>query len=180
MPAWLVPTARAATWGPLTLVAGLLLFAAALGTAAHSWSPDLVSLAAAAVAGALVAGLHDHAAALLSAMPTPLAVRRARTLAVLAPVAAASWLAYLTAGHRVAPAQGWTVGPVVALTLTGLAVAWWAPDRFATAAGVAAPLAWFALARVAGDGPGILLAWAQHPWTVAVVALAGLILGRDR
>ena len=153
--AWLVPTARAMPWQPLAAVS------------ARPWSESAPSRRTPTagrsacwvwprpvLAAAVVAGLHDPAAALLSAVPTSAARRRARRLVLLLPVALLIWLAYVAVGHHWYPGLGWPLGQVTALTTTGLALAaWWpgGPDRRAVGAGVAAVLLWYA---VAPAGPG--------------------------
>jgi hypothetical protein len=83
----------------------------------------------------------------------------------------------------VEPATGWSIGPLVALIATGIAVAVWSPPRIGVAAGVAAPLAWVAAQRALGEpeiAADIWLGWQQHPYLVTVVALAALVIGRNR
>ena len=133
MAAWVWPTARSIDWAPLAVVSACL---AGVTVWLDRWPADLLGIAAAAVAAAQVAGLRDPAAALLSALPTSPAVRRARRLAMVVPVALAVWLA--TAG-----------GPVLgllALTAVGVAVS----VRAGVPLGVAAPLAWVILAWAGG------------------------------
>jgi hypothetical protein len=135
------------------------------------------------VAAALVAGLRDPAAALLAAVPTSAARRRARRQALLVPVGLALWVAFLMAARQWEPGLGWPLGAVTALTVTGFAVAAWAPDRIALAAGVAAPLVWYAGAHAGGSDRGlaeVLLAWQHHPWLVTTASLTALLLRRNR
>jgi hypothetical protein len=133
MTAWLRPTARSIDWAPLAVVV------ACLGTVTlwlDRWPAELVGVTAGAVASAQVAALRDPAARLLSASPTSAAVRRARRLALVVPVALGAWLATVD-------------GPVLgllALTTVGVAVSVWA----GLPVGVALPLAWAVLAWAAG------------------------------
>lgn len=178
-PGWLLPTARATAWSPLLVVGALLVGVSALSVWADRWPAGLLGIAASAVAAAVVAGLRDPAAALLAAVPTPAPVRRARRLALLVPVALATWLAYLAPGQHVVPDPGWPVAPALALLATGLATAVWA----GTAAGVAVPLAWAVAAKggaLGQDVSEVVLAWQHHPWIVTAAAVAALLIGRDR
>ncbi|WP_243056644.1 hypothetical protein [Nocardioides sp. SR21] len=161
MTVWLVPTARAISWWPLVAVAALLAGASALAERTDFPVVGLLGIAAAALAAAVVAGLHDAAAALLSAVPTSLAVRRARRLLLLLPVElAASWASGLNV----------PLGGLVALTAAGVAVAFWAGPL----AGAAVPLAWVVVARAGG------FAWDQHLALVTIAAAAALWTGRNR
>ena len=183
-PAWLKPTARAVPWQPLAGVAGCLTAVCALALSTGRWPWGVLDIAAAGLAAAVAAGLHDPAANLLSAVPTSPARRRIRREALLVPAGVALWLAYLCVAHLVAPKVGWPVGPAVALIATGLAVVAWAPERFAVEAGVAAPLMWVALARagVVLDEPYShwVFAFQHHPWIVTIAAAAALLMGRNR
>ena len=181
---WLVPTARATTWQPLAAVASGLAVTSAVAVVVGTWPVELLLVASAAVAAAVVAGLHDVAAALLSAMPTSAAVRRARRLALLLPAGLIIWLIYMVVGRQIEPGLGWYLGPVTALTGAGLAVAAWTPTENPVAAGVAVPLAWVAASQLlmgldtaAAD---VLLVWQQHPWLVTVAAGTALLLRRER
>jgi hypothetical protein len=179
--AWVVPTARAVPWSPLVGVAGCLAVVGVVAAYAETWPASLLGLAAAGVAAALVAGLSDPAAALLSAAPTSATRRRLQRQMLLVPVGLAVWLAYVAAGRTRVPELGWALGPVTALVLTGFAVAAWAP-RFGVRAGVAAPLLWYAVTfAVPSDRApySLLIAWQQHPWAVAAVATVALIAGKD-
>jgi hypothetical protein len=133
MAAWLWPTVRSISWVPLAGVSACL---AAFTVLADHWPDELVGIAAAAVAAALVAGLHDPAAALLAALPTSAAVRRARRLALLVPPGVAVW---------VATVHGSVLG-LLALTAAGVLVS----VRSGVPLGVAVPLAWAAFAWAAG------------------------------
>jgi hypothetical protein len=183
-PAWLLPTARATSWEPLAAVATLLVVLTATSAYADRWPLGLVGVVAAGLAAAVVAGLRDPAAALLSAVPTSPGVRRARRLVLLLPAGLATWLAWIGWGHRWAPEVGWPVGSLAALTATGLAVAVWAPPRVGVAAGVAVPLAWVAATTAGGalgeDHAQVLFGWQCHPELVTVAAAAAVLLGRNR
>ncbi|GAA4409661.1 hypothetical protein GCM10023168_28590 [Fodinibacter luteus] len=183
-PAWLAPTARAVPWQPLAGVAACLTVVCAFALTQGHWPWGVLDVAAAGLAAAVVAGLRDPAANLLSAVPTSAARRRARRQVLLVPAAVGLWLAYLAVGHVVAPGMGWPVGPAVALTATGLAVVAWAPDRIAVEAGVATPLIWVALARtgvvIDDQYSQVVFAFQHHPWIVTAAAAAALLMGRNR
>jgi hypothetical protein len=133
MTAWMWPTARSICWSPLAVVAACL---GAVTAWLDRWPADLVGVAAAAAAAGQVAGLRDPAAALLSASPTPAAVRRARRIVMLLPVALGVWLATVDG----------PVAELLALTAAGVAVS----SRAGVPLGVAVPLAWAILAWAAG------------------------------
>jgi len=179
-PAWFVPTVRATEWQPLAAVATFLAAVSAVAAYDGHWPVGLLGVAGGALAAAVVAGLRDPAGALLAAVPTSAATRRARRLALLVPAGLGVWLAYLGAGQHLVPGLGWPVGPVVALIAGGVAVAAWAPQGSAqTAAGVGVPLIWTAAGRSAGglgeNAAGVLFAWQHHPWLVTVAAVAALL-----
>jgi hypothetical protein len=181
---WLVPTFRATSWRPLVGVAVALAAAGGLVLAFERATVSLLGIGAAALSAALVAGLRDPAAALLAAMPTSNAHRRARRLVLLVPAGLALWLAYVWVSNLADPAVGWPVGPAIALSATGLGVATWAPERIRVEVGVAAPLLWYAVARTTAEVDGIagdvLAGWHQHPWLVTAAAGAALVIGRNR
>jgi hypothetical protein len=160
------------------VVAVLLVATSALAAYADRWPPQMMGIAAGAVAAATVAGLQDPAADLLSAVPTSAATRRVQRLVLLVPAAVAVWLAYLWPARTGTPAPDWSLPPLLALLATGVAVAALLPQPAAVAAGVAAPLAWAAAGRVGGpldeDLAGVLLAWQHHPWLVITAASAAL------
>jgi hypothetical protein len=183
MPAWVAPTARAIPWAPLVGVAACLAVMTAVAAHTRTWPVGVLGIASAALAAALVAGLRDPAAALLAAVPTSPARRRARRQALLLPAGLGVWLLSVWAARQWEPAVGWPLGQLAALTATGFAVAAWAPDRIALEAGVAAPLLWYAAARAGGldRGPAdLLFAWHHHPWIVTAAALTALLTGRNR
>lgn len=183
-PSWLAPTARAVPWQPLAGVAMCLAVVCTLALARGSWPRGVLDVAAAGLAAAVVAGLRDPAADLLSAVPTSATRRRARRELLLVPAGVGLWLAYLTVGHVVTPGLAWPVGPAVALIVTGLAVVAWAPERVAVEAGVVAPLLWVALARAGvvldEQYSEVVFAFQHHPWIVTAAAAAALLMGRNR
>jgi hypothetical protein len=183
-PAWLAPTARAVPWQPLAGVAVCMLGVVVLATVRGSWPVGMLDVVAAGMAAAVVAGLRDPAADLLSAVPTSAARRRTRRELLLVPVGLGMWLVYLAVGNLVSPDLGWPVGPAVALVATGCAVAAWAPQRLAVEVGVAAPLLWMAVVRatngVDDSSTLVLTAYQDHPWIVTAAALAALLMGRNR
>lgn len=185
--AWLLPTARASEWLPLLAGAGALAALAGLSTATGRSPIGLAGVCAAVLAAATVAGLHDRAGALLAAVPTSAAVRRARRLALLTPVAVAAWLAYLAVSGLTSTALGWPVAEHVALLATGVAVHAWSPERLAVVAGAAAPLVWAGLEaaplgveRLDPELAEVLLAWQHHPWVVTLTALVATSTRRSR
>lgn len=131
MAAWWWPTVRSISWAPLAGVSACL---GVLALWLNTWHEDLVGMAAGTVAAAVVAGLHDPAAALLSAVPTSAAVRRARRLVLIAPVPLAVWIATV---------DGSVLGLLV-LAAAGVAVS----VRAGVPLGAAVPLVW------------VLFAWA--------------------
>lgn len=182
-PAWVVPTARAIPWTPLAGVAACLAATTAVAVHTGTWPLGILGIASAALAAALVAGLRDPAAALLAAVPTSPARRRARRQALLLPAGLAVWLLSVWAARQWEPAVGWPLGPLAALTATGFAVAAWVPDRISLEAGVAAPLLWYAAARAGDVGRNPteqFVAWQHSPWIVTTAALTALLIRRDR
>lgn len=186
MTAWLLPTARATAWPPLAGVATCFAGMGLVAMEAEVWPVGLLGIGAAALAAALVAGLHDPAAALLSAVPTSPGRRRVQRLTLLLPCGLAVWLLFVASGHLSAAAldPGWPLGQVAALTATGLAVAVWAPEGYGVQAGVTAPLLWYAVSWASGSIDGaaahVVSLWQHHPWILSVAALAALVLGRRR
>lgn len=182
-PAWLVPTVRAVPWQPLAGVAACVAVVTVVAAWADTWPVGVLGLLAAALAAGVVAGLRDPAAALLAAVPTSAARRRARRLVLLVPLGLGVWLASVVAARHWEPGLGWPIGTVAALTATGLAVATWAPEPVALQAGVAAPVLWYAVGwggGLHGSAAEVLLAWQHHPWLVTGVATTALLLGRNR
>ena len=172
-------TAHAVSWSPLGTGIVLLVGAGAALSAAGASADPLVGLAAATLAAGALAGLNDPAAALLAAVPTSSARRRAHRLALLVPAALAGWAGLLVVARLDDGWQaGWPVGPLAALLMTGVAVATWAPAGWSVPAAVTVPLAWALVERlVSAELVGrwltewVLSVWIVHPW--AVVACAG-------
>lgn len=185
-PAWVRPTVRATPLAPLAVAAGSFLLIGALVRLADGSSGPFLPLAAAGMAAALVAGLHDPAASLLAAVPASPARRRAHRLAVLLPVGLLLWTWTLVAAHLAAPSggTGWPFGPVTALAATGLAVAVWAPPDARAGWGAGAVMLWFALSRIIGDVDGaagtLIWAWETDSWVVVAAALAAIAAGGRR
>ena len=182
---WLIPTARATTWQPLAAVAGgLTLTSAGRGRRrdmAGGTSPYRVRRGRRG-GGRRTARrgfrpvVRDADLGGDAARPTarPAAARRRSSI----------WLIYTVVGRQLEPGLGWYLGPVTALTGTGLAVAAWTPTENPVAAGVAVPLAWVAASQLlmgldtaAAD---VLLVWQQHPWLVTVAAGTALLVRRER
>jgi hypothetical protein len=184
MSAWIQPTARATEWPALAAVIAGLAGVSTVATYAGRWPVGLAGITAAALAAAIVAGLRDPAANLLSALPTSAAVRRARRLALLVPAGLAAWAAHVGSARLVEPATGWSFAPLIALIATAVAVTVWSPPGIGVAAGVAAPLAWVAAQRALGEPPGIAadlwFGWQEHPYVVTAAAVAALLIGRNR
>ena len=172
MPVWLTPTVRSISWWPLVAVASCLAGISLVTYAADYWPVKPLGIAAAGLAAAVVAGFRDPAASLLAAVPTSLAARRARRLALLLPVQVAIWLTWLVIGQRWTP--GLAFGGLVGLTAAAIAATVWAPERIALATGVALPLGWVISARAGG------FVWDQHSGLVTLAALAALWTGRNR
>ena len=182
---WVQPTTRAILWSPLLGAA-----ATSLGVGALVWLSDgplgaLFGLLAAVIASTVIAGLHDPAADLLAASPTSETRRRARRLMLLGPAAVLAWLVLIGMARLASPesATGWSVGPLIALTATGVSAATWCPARWAVTAGATVPLLWFACARLSsGEGihTDLLAAWETTPWTVTAIALALVLIGARR
>ena len=184
MSAWVVPTARAISWLPLATVGGALVALSAVTAYADRWPVGMLGIATGAVAAGLVAGLRDPAAALLAAVPVPPVTRLLHRLVLLVPAGVVVWLAYLWPAQAAGPGPGWPVAPMLALAACGAVVADRAPGGSGTAAGVAVPLLWVAVARVAGpldqDVAELVLPWQHHPWLVITAASAALLWGRTR
>ena len=175
-----VPTVRALAWAPVLAVGAVLLLAAGLFRLADQVAPPLLWLGAGATAATLVFGLRDPAASLLAATPTSLAVRRALRLGLVAAVALPLWL-LVTA---TAPGDGTALGPVVALTATGVAVATWLPDDRGVSVAAAVPLLWAASAELFAGSLGVFgdaaAWWRTDPAYVVTAAVVAIVLGRNR
>ena len=173
-----LPTARTIRWWPLGAVAvpvlGLVLLARSAGRPAEG----LLLVAAAALASLVVASLRDEAATLLAPVPVSAMRRRLLRLALASAPTLLVWWGLAAAGASSEPG----IGPLLALTASGVAVAVWGPARWQVLAGTAVPVVWFALDRVAAGGTvgEVLGWWRTDPWAVAVVAGAACVLGRRR
>jgi len=173
-----LPTARAIRWGPAVSLAGVLVAATVLARSAGRPADAVLTIAAAGLAATVVSGLHDPAAAMLSAVPVSVMQRRVLRLALLGLPALAVWflLDTVTAGRPSGP------GPLLALTACGVAVALWAPQRRAVVLGASAPVALFALGRFLPDGAAsdVVGWWMTDPWWVLAAAALVCIAGRRR
>lgn len=175
-----VPTARALAWAPVLAVGAVLLLAAGLFRLADKVAPPLLWLGAGATAATLVFALRDPAASLLAATPTTLAVRRGLRLGLVAAVALPLWL-LVTA---IAPGHGTALGPVLALTAAGVAVATWLPDDRGVSVAAAVPLLWAASAELFAGGLDVVgdaaAWWRTDPAYVVTAAVVAIVLGRNR
>jgi hypothetical protein len=174
------PTARTIRWAPSLLLSVLLAVVGALTAASSRPAGPFLVVAAAALAGAAVASLHDPARSLLEAMPVTAMQRRLLRLAAVGVPALVLWTWLVTIlDSDTSPG----VGPLVALTAAGTAAVVWGPRDRSLAIGVGLPVGWYVLALVApASGPVATLAgaWWDHPWRVAGVAVALCVLGRSR
>lgn len=163
------PTARSIRWLPYIVLCVGLLAVALLAGSADGPVDAVLAVATAGLASAVVAGLHDPAADLLTAVPVSEMRRRALRLSLLGAPGLAVWWGVTALADGSA-----AVGPVVALTVSGVAVAVWVPVRRSVRCGAGAPLAWLLLDRLAA-GSGVLgdVAgwWRTDPWPVVAVAL---------
>ena len=173
-----LPTARAIRWAPAASLAGVLVAAAVLTRSADRPADIVLAIAAAGLAATVVAGLHDPAAALLSAVPVSAMQRRALRLVLLGLPALAVWwlLDSLTATQVSGP------GPLLALTACGVAVALWAPPERAVMLGASTPVALFALHQVVPPGAAadVVSWWLTDPWWVLAGATLLGVAGRRR
>ncbi|GAA3516867.1 hypothetical protein GCM10022263_00670 [Nocardioides daeguensis] len=177
----MAPTLRATTWSPLLGCVCALAALAVVRGLLDAGRPDLPGIAGAALAAAVVGGLHDRAADLLAAVPVSEVRRRARRLVLLVPAAAGAWGAYV-AGEHLHSEPGWPLGQPAALLACGLAVTAWVPGRVGVSAGAAVPLCW-AFTAVATPGGAVgdaLFAWQSHPWPTCLVATTVGLLGVAR
>jgi hypothetical protein len=175
------PTSRTLAWRPLAGVAGLLALVVAVGRATGQSVDALLGVAAAALAGLVVASLRDPAATLLAGVPVSVMQRRVIRLALVGLPVLALWAALTWVARPAADTHG--VGPLVALAVSGVAAAVWWPSHSGVLVGGCIPLAWYALDRfvpwsgVADDVAGW---WRTEPWAVAGVAVLVLVAGRRR
>jgi hypothetical protein len=173
-----LPTARAMRWAPAVLLAAVLVAATLLARSAGRPADVVLAIAAAGLAATVVSGLHDPAAAMLSAVPVSLMQRRVLRLGLLGVPALAVWflLDSLTTARLSGP------GPLLALTACGVAVALWAPPRRAVVLGASTPVALFALHQFLPDGAvsDVVGWWLTEPWWVLAAAALWCIAGRRR
>jgi hypothetical protein len=176
-----LPTARVIRWWPLVGTSALLLSAALLTAASDRPGDLLLVLASAALASLVVGALHDPARMLLEPVPVSAMQRRVLRIALTGGAALVVW-AVLTL--LLTESSGiHEVGPLVALTSVGVAVAVWAPARSCVLLGAVIPVLLFSLGQaVPGDGPvsEVATLWHTDPWPVAAVALTACFLGRTR
>jgi hypothetical protein len=176
-----VPTARAVRWTPLVGVSGLLLAVALLARTSNGPVALLAALASAALACAVVACLHDPAAALLAALPVSAMQRRCLRLGLVLTPALACWALFARVSDA-SPSTG-SPWPMLALTAVGVAVAVWSPSRMGVLVAASAPLVWFVL-DVAVPGEGLVSDaagwWRTSPGVVACAALVVVVAGRRR
>ncbi len=173
-----VPTARAIRWAPATGLAALLIAAAVLARSADRPADLVLAIAAAGLAGTIVSGLHDPAAALLSAAPVSVMQRRVLRLVLVGLPAVVVW----TLVDSLANAEASGPGPLLALSACGVAVALWAPQRRAVLLGASTPPVLFALDQVVPSGTvGDAIAWWwTDPWWVLAGATLVCVAGHRR
>jgi len=172
------PTSRAMPWRPLLASAGVT--AAVLGLARGSGASvdAFLAVASAALAGLVVAALHDPAASLLATVPVSAMQRRLlRLVLVTLPVLALWWTLTLISGATSGP------GPLLALAASGVAVAVWVPPDRGVLLGGCVPMGWYAIDQLTpwtGVAADVVGWWRTESWSVAAVALLVLVLGRRR
>jgi hypothetical protein len=173
-----LPTARAIRWVPAASLAAVLVAAGALTRSADRPADIVLAIAAAGLAATVVAGLHDPAAGLLSAVPVSALQRGALRLVLLGLPALAVWwlLESLTAAQVSGP------GPLLALTACGVGVTLWAPQGRAVLLGASTPVALFALHQVVPPGAvaDVVSWWLTDPWWVLAGATLLCVAGRRR
>jgi hypothetical protein len=173
-----LPTARAIRWAPAASLAALLVAAAVLARSADRPADIVLAVAAAGLAATVGAGLHDPAAALLSATPVSVMQRRVIRLLLLGlPALAVWWLL-----DSLTPATLSGPGPLLALTACGVAVALWVPQRRSALLGASTPVALFALHQVVPPGTvaEVVAWWLTDPWWVLAGASLLCVAGRRR
>ena len=173
-----LPTARAIRWAPAVCLAGVLVAVTVLARSAGRPADVVLAIAAAGLGATVVSGLHDPAAAILSAVPVSVMQRRVLRLALLGLPALAVWflLDSLTAARLSGP------GPLLAVTACGVAVALWAPQRRAVVLGASTPVALFALHQFLPSGTvsDVVGWWLTEPWWVLAGATLLCVVGRRR
>ncbi len=176
-----LPTARAIRWVPLVGVTALVLPVLVLARTSQRPVDQLLAVASAALACAVVGALHDPAAFLLAAVPVSVMRRRLLRLALVLLPALAIW-GVLTSVSHASPGAG-SPGPLLALPAAGVAVGVWSPAHPAALVGAFVPVLWFALDMTV-PGSGVLADaagwWRTAPQAVVAVALAALVVGRRR
>ena len=184
-PPWVRPTARLVPWlavvGP---VAGVTLLVRLLRAVELTAPPEVGIAALAGLAAAVALALDDTAHELTAALPVDRRRRVVHRLALVVPVAVGGWaLAAPVVVPDVARAEA--VGLLVSMTSVAVAVAVLVgrarPDVAATY-GAATPFAFVAvdLLSARGTGRSVLDLWAEHPWPVALAAVAAGAVGLRR
>lgn len=169
------PTATALSWTPLAVVSGVLAAGAALTGALSDRPGPFAALACGALAAGAIAALRDPAENLLAALPTSRLARRLLRLTLVSWLVALGLAAVSTLASGPRPA----VSSTLALTVTGLALATWLPQRLVLMA-AAGPLAWVCLTELLDETTGPLEWWHARPWLVAAIAAAAVVVGRNR
>ena len=180
------PTARTLAWRPLVALATLLTLVLAVARGSGQSVDALLAVAAAALAGLVVAAMRDPAATLLATVPVSVMQRRVLRLALVGlPVLALWWAMTQVAGPTAAPstAAPHGAGPLVALAASGVAVSVWWPSHRGVLVGGCVPMAWYALDRFvpwSGVAEDVAGWWRTESWAVAAVAVLVLVAGRRR
>jgi hypothetical protein len=173
-----LPTARAIRWAPGACLAAVLVAATLLARSSGRPADVVLAIAAAGLAATVVSGLHDPAAAMLSAVPVSVMQRRVLRLGLLGLPALVVWflLDSLTTARLSGP------GPLLAVTACGVAVALWAPQRRAVVLGASTPVALFALHQFlpTGAASDVVGWWLTEPWWVLAGATLLCVAGRRR
>jgi hypothetical protein len=184
-PAWVRPTARLVPWlaviGP---VAGVTLLVRLLRAAELPAPPEVGIVALAGLASAVALALDDTAHELTASLPVDRRRRVVHRLGLVVPVAVGGWaLAAPTVVPDVARLDA--VSLLVSMTSVVVAVTVLVgrsrPDMAATY-GAVTPFAFVAadLLSARGTGRSVLELWADHPWPVAVAAVAASGVGLRR
>ena len=175
------PTARTLAWRPLVGLASLLTIVLAVARGSGQSVDALLAVAAAALAGLVVAAMRDPAGTLLASVPVSVRQRQVLRLALVGlPVLALWWAMTQVAGPTAAPHGA---GPLVALAASGVAVAVWWPSHRGVLVGGCVPMAWYALDRFvpwSGVAEDVAGWWRTESWAVAAVAVLVLVAGRRR
>lgn len=175
------PTGHAVGWGPLLGVVATLVVIATSVRLLDGDAGPLPTLAVATLAGVTLVALDDPAGRLLAPMPVSAQFRSLlRVAMVMAPAALA--LAAVTSilpGEEERPlASG------LALSLSGLALAFWLPPDRAIHLAAALPVTWVFVDLIVGDLFGVagqaLGWWHTQPLLVSLFALLAIVLGSRR